>query len=153
MSVRQSSTIPIFRQLRKDRKKLKNLDRCQSSRRRAASPQMARLYLHSRKKRKSYRFRQASTNDRPKKCVIQKTETARKTALQNYRRIQSEKENGSRFDQHVPIHVQSQKGIHRPLKATKPLYSCNKTYVLEPNPYSYLISSSMSSYPRSIILI
>ena len=61
---------------------------------------------------------------------FKKTETARKTALQNYRRIQSEKENGSRFEQHVPILFQNQKEIQRPIRATKPLYSCNKTYVI-----------------------
>ncbi|CAG5090766.1 Oidioi.mRNA.OKI2018_I69.PAR.g12715.t1.cds [Oikopleura dioica] len=77
----------------------------------------------------------SSLSEETKKLQIQKTETARKTALQNYRRIQSEKENGSRFDQHVsslnrlivtdsnrkPTSVRAQ-------NRTKPLYSnsCNK---------------------------
>ncbi|CBY43576.1 unnamed protein product, partial [Oikopleura dioica] len=77
----------------------------------------------------------SSLSEETKKLQIQKTETARKTALQNYRRIQSEKENGSRFEQHVPV-FQNQKGIQRPLRATKPLYSCNKTYVLILSTYS-----------------
>jgi len=94
----------------------------------------------------------SSLSEETKKLQIQKTETARKTALQNYRRIQSEKENGSRFEQHVPV-FQNQKGIQRPLRATKPLYSCNKTSKTEHQLLEALSECLRKQLPASTSLV